>query len=173
KGGVAYIMKTEHGLDLPRRLQIEFSAAIQHVTEDTGTEITPEEMWGVFEREYLSPHPSIELVRHQTTTEDQQAEVAVTLRVDGEVREARGRGSGPVAAFVHALNSALGTDLEVTDYAEHALQAGSEATAAAYVEARSQDGVRWGVGIDQSILAASYKAVLSALGRLERLAPEG
>lgn len=170
KGGVAYIMKTEHGMDLPRRLQIEFSAAIQHVTEDTGTEITPEEMWRVFEQEYLSSHPEVELLRHQTTTEDHGAEVRATLQVGGEVREARGRGSGPVAAFVHALNSALGTDLEVTDYAEHALQAGSEASAAAYVEARNRDGVRWGVGIDQSILTASYKAVLSALGRLERLA---
>ena len=169
KGGVAYIMKAEHGLDLPRRLQIEFSSAIQTITEDTGTEIPPEEMWSVFEREYLVQHPQVALVDHQTTTTGEGATVTASLTVDGEARQAHGTGNGPIAAFVHALNSVLGTDLEVTDYAEHALQAGAEATAVAYVEARNDDGVRWGVGIDPSILTASYKGVLSALCRLQAL----
>jgi 2-isopropylmalate synthase len=170
KGGVAYIMKAEHGLDLPRRLQIEFSSAVQTIAEDTGTEISPEEMWSLFEREYLQADPEVALVHHQTTTSDDGATVTAELLVDGEPRQAVGRGNGPIAAFVHALNSLLGTDLEVTDYAEHALQAGAEATAVAYVEARNNDGVRWGVGMDASILTASYRSVLSALSRLNALA---
>jgi 2-isopropylmalate synthase len=170
KGGVAYIMKAEHGLDLPRRLQIEFSGAIQTIAEDTGTEIAPDEMWAVFEREYLSEHPSVVLVHHETTTSENATTVTAELMVDGQPRTAQGTGNGPIAAFVHALNTVLGTDVEVTDYAEHALQAGAEASAVAYVEARTDDGVRWGVGIDPSILTASYKSVLSALCRLQALA---
>jgi len=170
KGGVAYIMKAEHGLDLPRRLQVELSSAVQTVTEDSGTEISPAAMWEVFEREFLAEHPSVELVDHQTTTTGDGATVVAQLRVDGEERQASGSGNGPVAAFVHALNTVLGTDLEVTDYAEHALRAGAEATAVCYVEARNDDGVRWGVGMDSSILTASYKGVLSALCRLQTLA---
>ena len=170
KGGVAYIMKAEHGLDLPRRLQVELSSAVQTITEDTGTEISPSEMWAVFEREYLAEHPTVELVGHETTTTGAGASVTVELTVDGEPRTASGEGNGPVAAFVHALNTVLGTDMEVTDYAEHALRAGAESAAVCYVEARTDDGVRWGVGMDDSILTASYKGVLSALCRLQALA---
>jgi len=170
KGGVAYIMKAEHGLDLPRRLQVELSGAVQTVTEDSGTEISPAAMWSLFEREFLAEHPSVVLESHETTTTGEGASVVAQLRVDGEQRQASGSGNGPVAAFVHALNTVLGTDLEVTDYAEHALRAGAEAAAVCYVEARSEDGVRWGVGIDESILAASYKGVLSALCRLQAIA---
>ncbi len=170
KGGVAYIMRAEHGMDLPRRLQVELSGAVQTITEDSGTEISPEEMWAVFEREYLGDHPSVTLVDHQTTTTAEGARVVAELRVDGQDRQATGTGNGPISAFVHALNTVLGTDVEVTDYAEHALQAGAEATAVAYVEARTDDGVRWGVGMDSSILTASYKGVLSALCRLQALA---
>jgi 2-isopropylmalate synthase len=167
KGGVAYIMKAEHGLDLPRRLQIEFSGAIQKITEDTGTEISPEEMWKAFAREYLPDASAIELVSHETHTTATGAAIEARLRVDGEVHAIRGEGNGPVAALVHALGSDMGLELEVLDYAEHALNAGTDASAVAYIEARDRDGrVRWGVGIDTSILTASLRAVLSAAVRL-------
>ncbi len=169
KGGVAYIMKAEHGFDLPRRLQIEFSRAIQTITEDTGTEISPTEMWVRFSEEYLPESPSLALVSHEVTTTDAGATVTARLMVDGEPVTVTGAGNGPIAAFVHALQKDLTIDVEVIDYAEHAVTAGSDASAAAYVEARSADGIRWGVGLDGSILAASLKAVLCAVNRLRGL----
>jgi len=167
KGGVAYIMKAEHGLDLPRRLQIEFSGRIQKITEDTGTEIPPDEMWKAFAAEYLPERPRIDLLEHDTHTTPGGATVEARIRVDGETHRIRGEGNGPIAAFVHALRTDLGLDIEVLDYAEHALNAGTDASAVAYVEARDAAGqVRWGVGIDTSILTASLRAVLSAAVRL-------
>ena len=171
KGGVAYIMKAEHGFDLPRRLQIEFSRAIQTITEDTGTEISPTEMWARFSEEYLPESPSITLVGHEVTTSDAGATVTAQLMVEGEHVTVTGAGNGPIAAFVHALQKGLAIDVEVVDYAEHAITAGSDASAAAYVEARGEDGIRWGVGLDGSILAASLKAVLGAVNRLRGLQP--
>ncbi|MGQ0617263.1 MAG: 2-isopropylmalate synthase [Acidimicrobiia bacterium] len=168
KGGVAYIMKAEHGYDLPRRLQIEFSKTIQHVTEDTGTEITPTAMWDVFRRQYLPESPRYQLVSFETTTNDDGASVTAQVQVGDERRTVTGTGNGPIAAFVHALQTDLGVNLEIVDYAEHALSAGTDATAVAYVEAQGVDGtVRWGIGLDDSILTASLRAVLGALDRLE------
>jgi 2-isopropylmalate synthase len=167
KGGVAYIMKAEHGLDLPRRLQIEFSKTIQSVTEDTGTEVTPKEMWAAFEREYLPQLARIELLSHELATADGVTRMSATLRVDDAVRTITGSGNGPVSAFVHALRDDLGLVVEVLDYSEHAVSAGADARAVAYVEGRGPDGIKWGVGIDESTTVASLKAVLSAAARLE------
>src|SRR5207244_10553249 len=133
KGGVAYIMKAEHGFDLPRRLQIEFSRTIQTISEDTGTEISPTEMWARFSEEYLPKSPSITLVRHEVTTSDAGATVTAQLMVEGEHVTVTGAGNGPIAAFVHALQKDLAIDVEVVDYAEHAITAGSDASAAASV----------------------------------------
>ncbi|HZQ86459.1 MAG TPA: 2-isopropylmalate synthase [Acidimicrobiales bacterium] len=168
KGGVAYIMKAEHGLELPRRLQIEFSSTIQHITEDSGTEIQPTEMWSTFTSQYLPEDPPAQLLTYEVTTNEHGASVTAQLLVNGEHRTVNAEGNGPIAAFVHALRSGIGVDVEVLDYAEHAVSAGSEATAAAYVEVRDEDGnVRWGVGLDESILTASLRAVLCAVNRLE------
>ena len=167
KGGVAYIMKAEHGLDLPRRLQIEFSGLVQKITEDTGTEISPEDMWKAFAGSYLPQKPAIELTSHETHTTPSGAAIEARLRVGDDDRTIRGEGNGPVAALVHALRSDLGLQIEVLDYAEHALSVGTDASAVAYVEARDAAGrVRWGVGIDTSILTASLRAVISAAVRL-------
>jgi 2-isopropylmalate synthase len=167
KGGVAYIMKAEHGLDLPRRLQIELSKTVQKITEDTGTEISPGELWATFEREYLPTDPPVRLISHEETTSSEAGStVTAQLLVDGEHRTITGKGNGPIAAFVHAIHSDLGVELEVVDYAEHAVSAGTDATAVAYVEARGEDGITWGVGTDESISSASLKAVVSALNRL-------
>ncbi|HEV3226449.1 MAG TPA: 2-isopropylmalate synthase [Acidimicrobiales bacterium] len=168
KGGVAYIMKEEHGFDLPRRLQIEFSTTIQHITEDTGTEISSLAMWDAFQGEYLAEGRRVQLISHETATHSSGgAEVTAQLLVDGEHRTARGEGNGPIAAFVHAVNQELGLDVEVVDYAEHSVTAGTDAQAVAYVEVQAADGtVRWGVGVNESILTASLGAVVSAVNRL-------
>jgi 2-isopropylmalate synthase len=167
KGGVAYIMETEHGMVLPRRLQIEFSKTIQTITEDTGTEISPSHMWTAFEREYFPVSAAVQLLSHEAVTDKSGAKVTVHLRVDGTPHTVTGEGNGPIAAFVNALRKDLGIRIDVHDYAEHAVSAGTDAQAAAYVEAQDADGtIRWGVGTDESILAASLKAVISAVNRL-------
>ena len=171
KGGVAYIMKAEHGFELPRRLQIEFSRTIQTITEDTGTEISPVRMWEAFENEYLHfpVDGSVELISHETTTGPTGAKVTAQLTVNGEHRTVVGQGNGPIDAFVAALQADLGIDLDVTDYSEHAVGAGSAATAVAYVETQSGDGVvNWGVGRHESILTASLRAIVSAVNRRRR-----
>ncbi len=166
KGGVAYIMKAEHGLDLPRRLQIEFSSTIQKIAEDTGTEIPPDEMWKAFAAEYLPSDPPIDLVRYETRTTEAGAAVEAEIRMGGRLRTITGEGNGPIAALIHALRG-IGIEVEVVDYAEHALTAGTDASAVAYVEARDAEGrVRWGVGMDTSVLTAGLRAVLSAAVRL-------
>jgi 2-isopropylmalate synthase len=167
KGGVAYIMNAEHGLDLPRRLQIELSKTVQTITEDTGTEISPADLWATFQGQYLPTSPRVQLLSHEETTSSEEgSRVTAELLVDGEHRTISGRGNGPIAAFVHAIQSDLGVELEVVDYAEHAVSAGTDATAVAYVEARGADVVTWGVGMDESINSASLKAVVSAVNRV-------
>src|SRR4051794_6181548 len=169
KGGVAYVMKAEHGFDLPRRLQIEFSKTIQHITEDSGTEIGPGLMWDAFQAEYLQPSPRVVLESHEVRTESGRTSVTAQLLVDGDHRTIVGAGNGPIDAFVHAVRDGLGVDLDVVDYAEHATGQGADATAVAYVEtvgrageqeseADAADDVRWGVGIDPNTTTASLRA---------------
>jgi 2-isopropylmalate synthase len=167
KGGVAYIMETEYGMVLPRRLQIEFSKTIQTITEDTGTEISPSDMWKAFEAEYFPADPPMQFLSHEAITDEGGAKVTVQLHVDGQIHTVTGQGNGPIAAFVHGLKKDLGVEIEVHDYAEHAVSAGTDARAVAYVEAQAPDGtIRWGIGTDESILVASLKAVISTLNRL-------
>jgi 2-isopropylmalate synthase len=166
KGGVAYIMKNEHGMDLPRRLQIEFSRCIKIITEGSGTEISAEEMWDAFAAEYLPATQRTNLAGYDTTSNDGNVTVRARLATAGTTATISGEGNGPISALVHALRRDMGIEVEVLDYAEHALGAGEEATAVAYVEVRSHNEVRWGVGMDPNITTASMKAVLSALERL-------
>jgi len=168
KGGVAFIMKAEHGFDLPRRLQIEFSKTIQTITEDSGTEISPAAMWDAFKLAYLPDKPVYELRSHELVSEpgNESTRIAAQLVVKGAPHTLTGTGNGPIAAFVDALRSGLGVTLDVVDYAEHAVGQGADATAAAYVETIGGDGsLRWGVGVHQNIITASLRAVLSALAR--------
>ena len=171
KGGVAFIMKMEHGFDLPRRLQIEFSKTIQAITEDSGTEISPADMWTAFQKEYLPTKPLYALRGHELKSEDggEGTRITADLVVRGEAKTVTGAGNGPIAAFVDALRRGLGVELDVVDYAEHALGQGADARAAAYVETTGRDGVlRWGVGEHPNIITASLRAVLSALERHNR-----
>src|SRR5689334_7050797 len=171
KGGVAYLMKHEYNLDLPRRLQIEFSQVVQRVTDDQGGEVPPQELWRIFSDEYL-PTPDgwgrfrINGVR-QSSDGDGAERLTVDLADSGTPVTLEGHGNGPIAAFVDAL-AEVGVDVRVLDYAEHAMSAGGDATAAAYLECAVGDRVLWGVGVDTNITRASLKAVVSAVNRAAR-----
>ena len=174
KGGVAYLMKADHGLVLPRRLQIEFSQVIQRIAEGTGGEggeVSSKEMWDAFGDEYLSPIRPLERIRQRVIGSEVDGGTDVieaTVKVDGVETEIRGEGNGPLAAFVDALGT-VGIDVSVLDYSEHAMSAGEEAAAAAYVEASVGGRTVWGVGIATSITTASLRAVVSAVNRAARL----
>jgi 2-isopropylmalate synthase len=180
KGGVAYILKSEHQLDLPRRLQIEFSGVVQKQTESTGGEVSAADLWSAFRDEYLPVSRadaaaanneqwgrfSLLSMRSDSTVEGADT-ISVRLTDNGQEVTIEGIGNGPIAAFVSAL-STLDVDVRVLDYAEHALSSGGDATAAAYVECALGERVLWGVGLDANIVIASLKAVISAVNRSER-----
>ncbi len=167
KGGVAYILKTEHKLELPRRAQIEFSRTIQARTDAEGGEVTPDEIWSAFRAEYLDRTAPLRLDSvHTSSAAGERDALTVGVEVDGELRRLEGTGNGPIAAFVTALNGLEHDfDVRVLDYHEHALSAGGDAIAAAYVECTVGDEVVWGVGLDANIVTASLRAVLSAVNR--------
>ncbi|MFF1609617.1 2-isopropylmalate synthase [Amycolatopsis sp. NPDC058278] len=168
KGGVAYIMKAEHQLDLPRRLQIEFSKVIQRYTDTEGGEVDPATMYNAFSAEYLELKTPLELVRqHVRDNGDGEYDITATVRVEGDEHEVTGRGNGPIAAFFDAL-STVGYDLRLLDYSEHTLSPGDDARAASYIECAISDRVFWGIGIDPSIVTASLRAVVSAVNRANR-----
>jgi len=164
KGGVAFIMKAEHQMDLPRRLQIEFSRVVQARTDAEGGEVTPAQMWEAFSAEYLSPGRVALQAHHTSSVVDTKDALTVDVSVDGAGRQIEGAGNGPISAFCDALG-AVGVEVRVLDYTEHALSAGSDAQAAAFVECEVGGQVLWGVGIDTNTVTASLKAVLSAVNR--------
>ena len=164
KGGVAYVLKTEHALEMPRRLQIEFSRVIQEHTDAEGGEISPTHIWEIFQAEYLNKTSPLVLGSTQTQSVAGEADqLTVTMTIDGAEQTLSGEGNGPIAAFVAALPPTY--DVKVLDYAEHALSAGGDAVAAAYVECLVGGITYWGVGIDANIVTASLKAVVSAINR--------
>jgi len=174
KGGVAYLLKSEHGLDLPKRLQIEFSRVVQHRTDAEGGELTAAEIWAMFSDEYLhSAEPEQRWGRFFpvrssiTSTDEGQDEISSVISVDGVEQTIHGRGNGPLSAFIDGL-STLGIDVRVLDYSEHAMSSGVDTRAAAYVECAVGERVLWGVGIDPNIVRASLKAVVSAVNRAVR-----
>jgi 2-isopropylmalate synthase len=173
KGGVAYVMKEEHGFDLPRRLQIEFSKTIQHITEDSGTEITPTSMWESFQGVYFPDKARFRLHSqelHTTSTEGSgHTTVTAHLVVDGDDVTVTGEGDGPVEAFVTALRDRFDVVFDVVDYSEHAIGSGADAKAVAYVESSGDRGsLKWGIGVDSNITTASLLAVLAAFERQYR-----
>ena len=172
KGGVAYLMKTEHHLDLPRRLQIEFSKIVQEKTDTQGGEISAEQLWAVFEDEYLptegAPWGRFRLKGlSQTSVMNEDVQLTVMITDRGEEVELKGHGNGPIAAFCNILQN-YGVDVRVLDFHEHALSAGGDASAAAYLECAIGGDVYWGVGVDPNTTTASLKAVVSAINRAIR-----
>ena len=167
KGGVAYILKTEHKLDLPRRAQIEFSRVIQQRTDSEGGEVTPDQIWAAFRAEYLDRTTPLSLDSvHTSSAAGEKDALTVNVAVEGEPRTLEGVGNGPIAAFVTAINALpQDFDVRVLDYHEHALSSGGDAIAAAYVECAVRDELYWGVGLDANIVTASLRAVISAVNR--------
>ncbi|MEZ7898907.1 MAG: 2-isopropylmalate synthase [Flaviflexus sp.] len=176
KGGVAYLLSTTRNLELPRSLQIELSGIVKNYTDETGGEVTADELWHIFADEYL-PASEVDGLKpwghyslkgtNIATAEDSRAELTVTFGVAGNEKEIKTSGNGPIDAFVNAIEK-LGHRIHILDYQEHALSEGGDATAAAYVEAEIDDKILWGVGIDPSTLTASFKAIISALNRTRR-----
>ncbi len=174
KGGVAYLLKADHALDLPRRLQIEFSQVVQAKTDAEGGEVTSEQIWDAFQDEYLPASAEdakwgrYELLGTRTASDmDGEVDLEIRIRVGEEVQAANGTGNGPIAAFLGILTG-LGHDIKLYDYVEHTLSAGGDAQAAAYVELHVDGKRLWGVGIDGDISTASLKAVVSAVNRSVR-----
>ncbi len=170
KGGMAYLMKNEHKLDLPRRLQMEFSRVVQAHTDSEGGEVNSQQIWDIFSAEYLDNTEPLKLVSTRTaSTDDGTHTIDATVAWKGAEKVISGEGNGPVSAFVDALGH-LGVALRVLDYTEHALTAGGDAQAAAYVECEvgtdDDAHVLWGVGIDADITKASLKGVVSAVNRI-------
>jgi 2-isopropylmalate synthase len=176
KGGVAYLLKTDHALDLPRKLQIEFSGVVQAKTDAEGGEVTSEQIWEIFQDEYL-PAPvedaehkwgRFELASMSTSSDlSGDVELSVTLRDGDTVAKTVGHGNGPIAAFLDILNN-RGVDVHLYDYSQHTLSASESAYAAAYVELEVDGRRLWGVGIDADTSTASLKAVVSAVNRAVR-----
>ncbi len=168
KGGVAYLLKSEQGLDLPRRLQIEFTRVIQQITDETGAEITGSEIWKQFEHSYLaatSPYALVGFSSSQNAAGQDRTTMSATVRVDGTERELAGEGNGSLEAFANALRAGLDLDFRVLDYSEHAVGKGADAKAVSYVELRLDGRELWGVGMHTDIVTASMRAIVSGLNR--------
>ena len=166
KGGVAYIMETEHGIELPRRLQIEFSKSVQAIADGEGVELSAERLWRSFEGEYLDGNGRFGFIEHKAKSDHGDQEMTAKISDDGKHKTIHGHGNGPVDGFVDAMRKELGLAFDVADYREHAMGHGANAAAIAYVELRLADGsTLFGVGIDKNIVVASLKAVVSGVNR--------
>jgi 2-isopropylmalate synthase len=169
KGGVSYVLQSEYGLDLPRRLQIGFTDVVQQVADSSGKEITPKEIWRIFEESFLTQTTPIRFVEHTSMPDSHASErrvLTATVEHEGVRKVVTGSGSGPIDAFVTALRDDCKLDIRVLDYHEHAMTGGADARAAAYVEAETADGRKiWGVGIHANITTASLRAVASAVNQ--------
>jgi 2-isopropylmalate synthase len=170
KGGVAYLLKADYGLDLPRLLQIEFSGIVQELTDRTGKEATAADIWRLFEATYLAPDAGITLVDYEMLPDAKSGRhLRATIRRNGAEERIEGRGNGPIDAFIDALKRRSGIALEFLDYREHAVTSGSASKAAAYVQVRGpHGGSLFGVGLDENIVTASLQAVASAAARVEK-----
>ncbi len=164
KGGVAYLMETEHSFELPRGLQVEFAQKVQAITDARGDELTPAELLGAFHDHYLSHTTPYELGSY-THSSGETDEIAATLVVEGRVQEITGAGNGPIAGLVDAFEREFGIAINIRNYHEHAMAAAADATAAAYIEADIDGDAVWGVGVHPSIVTASLRAVVNAVNR--------
>ncbi|MBV8186126.1 MAG: 2-isopropylmalate synthase [Alphaproteobacteria bacterium] len=169
KGGIAYILKSDYGIDMPRLLQVEFSKMIQQIADETGKEILPSLIWETFRKEYLENRTPVDFVSHTTIPDSDHPDVRLIdaeVTYNGSKRKISGRGNGPIAGYVDALGKNCGIQIKVRDYHQHATGAGSDAQAVSFIEAETGEGrVLWGVGMDANIVTASLKAVTSAANR--------
>jgi 2-isopropylmalate synthase len=164
KGGVAYLMETEHSLELPRGLQVEFAQKVQSITDARGDELTADELLEAFHEHYLAHTSPYELGSYTHSSSDTD-QIVAELVVEGSAQEISGSGNGPIAALVDAFEQTFGTSIKIRNYHEHAMAAAADATAAAYIEADVDGDLVWGVALHPSIVTASLRAVVNAVNR--------
>ena len=170
KGGVAYIIEKDHGLSLPRRLQIDFSGIIQKIADESGKELEANLIWDTFKMTYLDVQGKYEYLSHEIISRNddknnQIDEINLTLKINGKTSNLSGKGNGPIDSFINALENSEGINLKVSDYQQNAISSGSDASAAAYIELNVKDKTLWGIGINQNTIVASFQAIINGLNR--------
>lgn len=173
KGGVAYLLEKDHGLSMPRRLQIEFSQVIQKIADESGKEISPSDVWDNFQTTYLNESGSYEFVDHNINSKankdgSQTDEIEINLKVNDKIISITGTGNGPIDAMVNSIKDYLKLDIKISDYHQHAISAGSDAKAVAYSELLLNGKSVWGVGMHQNTVIAGFESVISGLNRLSK-----
>ena len=167
KGGISYILEQDYGVTLPRRMQIDFSQVIQKQADETGKELNSKEIWQSFEENYLTNNPnSITYSSHEIQSSKEKDKIKLSLVENGKEITIEGAGNGPIDAFINALNTRLSSDFKVSDYHQHSISSGSDASAAAYIEIQNKNFSNWGAGIDQNTTVASYKAILNGINKI-------
>ena len=165
KGGVAFLLEKDHGVSLPRRLQISMSQKIQKLADESGREIKTSEIWTIFEKEFLRPKNGFAYIDHSSTTNGKEHNLSISMMVENKKLDIQGKGNGPIDSFINALSSNLDIDLKIADYNQSAISSGSDAKAAAYIEVESGDRTSWGVGIHSNTTRASFEAIIVALSK--------
>ena len=169
KGGVAYIIEKDHGLSLPRRLQIDFSRVIQKIADQSGKELEAELIWETFNKTYIKVEGKYEYLNHEIISKndknDQIDEITLSLNIKGKTHTLSGKGNGPIDSFINAISNNLDLNLKVSDYQQNAIASGSDASAAAYIELAIKNQILWGIGINQNTVVASFQAIINGLNR--------
>ena len=166
KGGVAFLLEKDHGVSLPRRLQISLSQRIQKLADDTGKEISSSQIWDIFEKKYLQPVNNYSYIKHSSSSKDDLHKLELTMNMNNEETTIQGSGNGPIDSFVNGLSEKIGVEIKVADYHQTAISSGSDAKAAAYIELEKDGKTVWGVGINPNTTRASFDAIIVGLSKL-------
>ena len=166
KGGVAFLLEKDHGVSLPRRLQISLSQRIQKLADDTGKEISSSQIWDIFEKRYLQPVNNYSYIKHSSSSKDDLHKLELTMNMNNEETTIQGSGNGPIDSFVNGLSEKIGVKIKVADYHQTAISSGSDAKAAAYIELEKDGKTFWGVGIHPNTTRASFDAIIVGLSKL-------
>ena len=166
KGGVAFLLEKDHGVSLPRRLQISLSQKIQKLADDTGKEISSSQIWDIFEKKYLQPVNNYSYIKHSSSSKDDLHKLELTMNMNNEETTIQGSGNGPIDSFVNGLSEKIGVEIKVADYHQTAISSGSDAKAAAYIELEKDGKTFWGVGIHPNTTRASFDAIIVGLSKL-------
>ncbi|MDA8541769.1 2-isopropylmalate synthase [Gammaproteobacteria bacterium] len=166
KGGVAFLLEKDHGVSLPRRLQISMSQKIQELADETGKEISSSEIWGIFEENFLKPKNNFSYQSHTSSTKDDINELEVKMIMNAKEVTVSGKGNGPIDSFVNGLSKEFGINIKISDYHQSAISSGSDAQAAAYIELEKDGQTKWGVGINPNTTRASFEAIIVGLSKI-------
>ena len=166
KGGVAFLLEKDHGVSLPRRLQISLSQKIQKLADESGKEISSSEIWDIFERSYLQPINNFSYIKHASSSKQEMHSLELTMNMNDKETIIQGSGNGPIDSFINGLSNEVGVNIKVADYHQSAISSGSDAKAAAYIELENNGETFWGVGIHPNTTRASFDAIIVGLSKL-------